>query len=157
MPTTSDNQIHEGLVQKLMTSTAIRVGPASGVDDEVICRAERRLGLRFSPSYRWFLETFGGGYYYCNEINGLAPPAHLEPPREDISEFVGDVVARHEINVRNPKWNPYYLEILNVDGDEIYVLDASLGQEQPVLLWEPGSGEWGLAYKNVYALLDTLA
>ena len=130
------------LTKRLQQSSDFTLNARDGVDDALIQRAETRLGKQFSPSYRWFLRTFGSGYYLGYAINGIAPPAHTGSMNDDILEFTGDIVACHELNSTRSSWNPAWLEILSVEGDELFVFDTSVPNssgEYPVLLITPTS------------------
>ncbi len=112
------------------------------VNTAIIDRAERRLEHPFPESYRWFLEQYGSGYFGSYELNGVATPAHVEGADEDISEFIGDVVARHEANRSRESWDSRYVELLNIEGDEIYYFDTRHGlvdDEYPVVLIQPAA------------------
>jgi hypothetical protein len=126
----------------------------SGVTSDVVTRAELRLGVPFSATYKWFLLTFGGGDIGGHELNGLAEIAHTEPPQDDISEYLGDIVSCHELNVGRPGWNVSLVEIVSFEGDEIYCFDTHGGLsngEYPIVVVEAWDREHPRPYAKSFA------
>jgi hypothetical protein len=125
------------LEASILVSSSSRFG--SGVSDDVVDDAERTLGLAFPASYRWWLQRFGAGYLRGYALNGLFP---IKPSERDPDEkLVGDVVATALLN-RQSGMPRHLLELINFDGDEIFLLDLaqSLHREAPVVIWTPSSG-----------------
>jgi hypothetical protein len=126
-------EVNEELEAHIEASGRARFG--QGVSEDVMLDAERFLGMRFPPSYRWWLRRYGAGYLGGHELQGLAP---VKPSERDPSElFVGDVVGTARLNCArgHPK---HLIELLNRDGDEIYYLDMSRVAEDgeaPVVCW----------------------
>jgi hypothetical protein len=113
-----------------------------GVPEPVISDAERHLGVRFSPSYRWWLSNYGAGYINGHELQGLFP----EPvdARDPDLPLVGDVVYCSDANSARPTHRRHLLEILSYEGDEMYYLDTSRpgpDGEHPVVCIYAGSDE----------------
>lgn len=89
----------------------------TGVPAAVIEKAVARLGLPFSPSYKWFLANYGVGYLGGYELNGLFP--------EFYEDAIGDIVvlALREETAGRPGIRQ--LELITFEGDETYYFDTT--------------------------------
>jgi hypothetical protein len=117
-----------------------RAGFARGVAEEVIADAEHHLGLSFPPSYRWWLRNYGGGYLNGYALQGLFP--EMIDAREPGEPLTGDVVHLATPNAQAPAHPKHLLEILSVEGDEVFFLDTarpSPDGEYPVVCRHAGA------------------
>ena len=110
------------------------------VPEAAIRAAEEALGVKFPPSYRTFLRTFGG----------IAIPAHLgvvhefvgvAPPSRDQATEQGDVVRR-TLAARAERKLAEHLVVVGMGAEfqEWFCLDVSRPRpngECPVLLYDP--------------------
>ena len=132
-----------------------RLSTAQPVAEETICAAERRLGRRFPPSYRWFLSTYGagelsGGY----ELAGLAPFLY----DEDVDDLAvpGDIVYLAGVNKERGFRPDTQLELLSLDGDEVYYFDVESvvdSGEWPVMVELAGNEEAEVYARDFYEFL----
>ncbi len=116
-----------------------------GISDLLIQKAEKRLGVKFPPSYRWWLKNYSGG-----EINGEEIFSIYESDLDENPIPSGGIVYRNELDQKNgmssvnqliiqtnDQAQTYYFDLLQVDKDgesPIYV-----GREVPLI---------GLKYAN---------
>ena len=90
----------------------------NGVSSEWIDNAQERLGIKFPPSYIWWLKNYGGG-----EVNGEEIFSVYEI---DFDAVVGgDVVYINELNRRNGITTKEQLVIQENDQGEGYYFDLS--------------------------------
>ncbi|UPK82657.1 SMI1/KNR4 family protein [Proteus vulgaris] len=117
------------------------------VDDIWIRKAEEKLGLQFSLSYKDFLKNFVGG-----EIGGEEIYSIYGINFEDVCG--GDIVYQNLMNVRNGTAKPLQLVISETDLGETFYFDYSKYQdgECPIYLELP-SGESNLYAYNFYEFL----
>ncbi|HBL31088.1 MAG TPA: hypothetical protein DD490_30035 [Acidobacteria bacterium] len=112
----------------------LTAGPAS---EEMISAAQSQLGVRFPPSYRRFLETYGAALCPDIEIAGLFTVRdENEPP------LWSDVVTSNLQMHRAARLLSSGLVAISGDGgDYTYCLDTTssqLGEECPVVALGPG-------------------
>ena len=113
-----------------------------GCSPEAIAKAEGRLGVTFPPSYVWWLKHYGGGSVGGREIYSVYEDFY-EPGMGDAVSFPGDITFVAERNRRRGA-SRSKLEIMSVDGDEIFYFDTSQRSEDgewPIYLIESGSDE----------------
>jgi len=96
-----------------------------GCNSELIAKAEEKLGLVFPPSYKWWLKNYFSGNLGCDEVLGLYENYHKHSETENIA-YPGDIVYNAFINLRNGDefFSKNKLELLNVNGDEIFYFDT---------------------------------
>jgi hypothetical protein len=139
------------LERRIATSRRAQFG--KGVPEAVVADAERVMALRFPPSYRWWLLSYGAGYLGGYELQGLAP---ILPSERDPSEdLVGDVVQTARTN-RAAGQPAHLLELLNYEGDEVYYLDlASIAAdgEAPVVCRRSGVADLDRVAESFAAFL----
>jgi hypothetical protein len=75
-----------------------------------------RLGMRFPPSYIWWLKNYKGG-----EINGEEIFSVYNPEFSDIAG--GDVIYINELHRKNGFSSPHQLVIQSNDQGEDYYFD----------------------------------
>lgn len=113
-----------------------------GVRQDIIDSAEQHLGMRFPPSYRWWLLEYGAGYLGGYELQGLFPEPIVK--RDPEVPLIGDIVDLSNRNA-NLRWYPsHLLEILSYEGDEVYFFDTrrrSNDGEWPVVCIYAGASE----------------
>lgn len=119
----------------------------NSVDDIWIKRAEEKLGLKFSLSYKGFLRNFVGG-----EIGGEEIYSIYGMNFEEVCG--GDIVYQNLMNVKNGTAKPLQLVVSETDFGEIYYFDYSKYQdgECPIYLTIP-SGESKPYASNFYEFL----
>ena len=82
-----------------------------GVPSYWILKAEDRLGLKFSPSYIWWLENYGVGEIFGEEIFGIY--------QKDFDIVVGgDIVYQYEIRKKNGLYEAY--ELIVCEQEDYY-------------------------------------
>ena len=98
-----------------------------GVSDDWIKAAERRLGVAFPTSYKWWLKYYNGGEVYGEEVYSVYGI--------DFDEVVGgDIVYINELNRKN---DPAFQDklVISETDDELFYFDLSNGlneNEYPV-------------------------
>ncbi|MBG5918799.1 MULTISPECIES: SMI1/KNR4 family protein [Providencia] len=119
----------------------------NSVDDIWVKKAEEKLGLQFSLSYKTFLKNFVGG-----EIGGEEIYSIYGMDFEDVCG--GDIVYQNLMNVKNGTAKPLQLVVSETDFGEIYYFDYSKYQdgECPIYLRLP-SGESKQYAANFYEFL----
>ncbi|WP_076516950.1 SMI1/KNR4 family protein [Achromobacter sp. MFA1 R4] len=109
------------------------LGPASG---HQVQRLEALLGLQLSPSYKRFLEVYGGGGIVSAEISGI---------EDDNAELMtGGSVLGDTFTCRDRFGLPDHLVVIYFHDDEVcWCLDASEGDgdEFPVVSYNIFSKE----------------
>lgn len=116
------------LASYIASSSVVNFGSAEdAVSEEWIKKAEERLGLRFSRSYRWFLENYRGGEICGEEIYSV-----YGEPFDDVNG--GDIVYHHIIDVRNGHARKHALAVSATDLGEYFFFDYSRlnGDEVPI-------------------------
>lgn len=108
---------------------------SDAVGEDWLARAESRLGLVFSPSYRWFLNKYKGGEICGEEIFSV-----YGIDFDDVSG--GDVVHQHLLDLESGLTNDHSLVVSRTDLGEVFFFDydGCAGSEVPVRLRLP-SGE----------------
>jgi len=93
-----------------------------GVSDEWLQRAETRLGIKFPPSYVWWLKNYGGGEIHGQELYSIY--------EEDFNTVVGgDIVYINELNVSKGLFSKDQLVVCQSDLDVIYYFDTTKRDE----------------------------
>lgn len=113
---------------------------AGGVTDEVIRKAEGKLGIHFPPSYRFFLTQYGNVHGTPYEIAGLSH----EACNDDEPPYWWDVVACNVQMRRNASGliSDQFVLISDDGGDYKFYLDTSRLDSQgecPVIVLGPGA------------------
>jgi len=90
-----------------------------GVSATWIELAERELNLKFSPSYRNFLEKFGFG-----ELGGVEVFGIYQLPFDKIVGG-GDIVSKNIIYRKNNQKNSDRLYVSDDNGEELFYFDLS--------------------------------
>ncbi len=89
-----------------------------GGSDEWIGKAEERLGIKFPPSYVWWLKNYSGG-----EINGEEIFSIYEIDFDSV--VGGDIVYINELNYKNGDSDTNKLTIQENDQGESYYFDLT--------------------------------
>jgi hypothetical protein len=118
---------------------------APGADWEV--RAEDRLNIKFSASYRWFIRNFGGGDIGGDEIYSIYGI--------DFDEVVGgDIVRCHEQGGVVESISEKYLRICDTDYGEIFFFDCSrMIDDEYVVMRHLTPDDIHVYAKNMYEFL----
>lgn len=95
----------------------------SGVSEDWIKNAEKRLNCLFPPSYVWWLKNYGGG-----EINGDEIFSIYEIDFDKV--IGGDIVYINELNRKNGSFSEDKLVLQENDFGEVYYFDLSQKNEQ---------------------------
>lgn len=108
-------------------------GPKS---EELICQAEKALGILFPPTYRLFLNKYGCGGFGSFDVFGVI---------DNNFEKSGELNAIwFTLDERKTGLPDSFIIISNTGYGPLYVLDSSQKDkngEYPVLLWMPGAPE----------------
>lgn len=94
-------------------------GNDDAVSSDWIEMAEARIGLVFSPSYRWFLDNYVGGEVGGEEIFGVYGV-------DFDAANGGDIVYRHLMEMRNGVGIRDRLTVSTTDLGEIFFFDYSV-------------------------------
>lgn len=133
---------HQMALLREAISRSKRVKFASGVPVEIVADAEHHLGLKFPPSYRWWLLHYGAGYLNGCELQGLYPQKVAErDPRRALS---GDIIDLAHRNASSAHYPAHLLEFLSYEKDQAYFFDTQQGSpngEWPVVRIGNGSGQ----------------
>lgn len=89
---------------------------ADRVGDEWLSKAEQRIGLKLSNSYKWFLRTYSGGEVGSEEIFSL-----YGLDFDNING--GDIVFQHLMGLKNNTTDLDKLVISRTDFGEIFFFD----------------------------------
>ncbi|USP02714.1 SMI1/KNR4 family protein [Bartonella taylorii] len=105
-----------------------------GVDDVLIEKAEKTLGLQFTTSYKSFLKNYGGGEIGYEEIMSVYL-IDFEIARSD------DIVYNHLTDIKNGLAKPQQLVVNRTDFGETFYFDYTQFQdgECPLYLRFPPS------------------
>lgn len=107
---------------------------AGAKSDEIVASAEKALGLKFPPSYKEFLLSFGCGDISGQEFYGVVNS-------DFVNSGIPDAVWL-TIRERSDSQLPKRLVIVGAQGDgAYYALDCGrVGEdgECPVIIWWPG-------------------
>lgn len=129
--------MYEELKAELDSGRVVRFAPGQQIPAEWIVRAEERLGVKFPPSYRWWLETYGGGAFGDQDVFTI-----LQLEFEDACG--PDIVYQSENNVANGTAIENGLVVFQPESsDELYYFDLSSPSgsgEYPVMRWDMESG-----------------
>jgi hypothetical protein len=123
-----------------LIASSKRANFARGVPEALIADAEQHLGLRFPPSYRWWLAEYGAGYVGGYELQGLFAQPMAE--RDPDLPLIGDIVDLARRNATSGWCPAHLLELLSYEGDEVYFFDTrrrSTGDEWPVVCIHAGT------------------
>lgn len=94
-----------------------------GIDDSLIEKAERRLNVKFPPSYKWWLKKFDGGEIHGEEIFSIYG--------DDFDNIVGgDIVYMNELNRKNGINSNDELVVQENDQGEVYFFDLTRCDDQ---------------------------
>lgn len=111
------SEIYEA-IQRLQLSNGQLIRSPGGVPESVVQQAEARLGVRFPPSFRWFLSNWGGASIDGEVVNGL-----IGLPFEDACG--PDVVYCTMLDRDQFGLDHALVPLVDNDGDEIFYLDTS--------------------------------
>ncbi len=90
--------------------------PADAVADELIIKAEQRLGHPLPDSYKWFLRNYAGGEVGTEEICSIYGM--------DFDGIQGgDIVFQHINELKNKSTTPEKLVISRTDLGEVFFFD----------------------------------
>ncbi|EJF86573.1 hypothetical protein ME1_01376 [Bartonella vinsonii subsp. arupensis OK-94-513] len=95
---------------------------ANAVDDLVIEKAERTLGLQFTSSYKSFLKNYGGGEIGGYEIFSIYNASFEDNP-------AGDIVYYHLTDIKNGLAKPQQLVVSRTDFGETFYFDYTQFQD----------------------------
>ncbi|WP_273724422.1 SMI1/KNR4 family protein [Bartonella sp. AU18XJBT] len=97
-------------------SDSIDFGTADdGVDDVLIEKAEKTLGLQFTTSYKSFLKNYGGGEIGCEEIFSIYG--------DYVGIPAGDIVYYHLTDIKNGFATSEQLVVSRTDFGETFYFD----------------------------------
>jgi hypothetical protein len=121
--------------------------PEDAVSDEWIEKAEARLALPLSASYKWFLKNYAGGEIGGEEVYSIYGI-------EFESVCGGDIVYHHIIDLKNGTSVKDKLEVMATDLGEFFYFDYSefKNGECPVVIKIP-SGGFSLYASDFYDFL----
>lgn len=141
------------IAQEAMSRAGDRLLLGPGTPQHVLQAAEARLELCFPPSYRWFLEQHGVAILDGYEVAGLAPPLY-EPGAEEIP-CLADIVSRSRSQQHSVVWDRSQLEILSLEGDEVFyfVTSTTPDKEWPIMVSRSEASEPALFAGNFYEFL----
>lgn len=101
-------------------------GPRS---ESLITAAERKLGIRFPPTYRLFLSEFGAGSFGSEEIFGVID--------EDFeASSVPDAIWWTLQDRKNWQLPDHLIAIYDVGNGEVFYLDLSAKVTVPVIVYD---------------------
>lgn len=128
-----------------MVAVLANASTAGSVDDDVIERAERTLGVVFPPSYRFFLKKFGAAFGRGYEVAGLF--AHARPDRPPMWTDVVKATLRLREASRG-EIPAGYIAVSGDGGDLTYYIDTTrrdLSGECPIVALGPGADDLVIA------------
>ena len=133
----------EGL--KLLEPYSAHVRTSGCKSEETIREAEALLALKFPPSYRLFLSTFGEMDFMAQEFFGILDD-DLERDLKSKTSAIGWTLDKRENTIlpfekRFPK---EMFKIGDVGDGSFYCIDTRImyfDQESPIVLWTPGADE----------------
>lgn len=76
-----------------------------GVKAEIVDKHEKELGVKFSPTLRYYLETYNGITFHGNELYAIFCPNFDEEDYSDI--YSANKMAQEDYNL-NSKWINFY-------------------------------------------------
>ncbi|WP_225771993.1 SMI1/KNR4 family protein [Pseudomonas sp. Marseille-Q5115] len=115
------SKVTTGQIESLVSQHPDIVCFGSEVDhvgEDWIKKAEQRLGLELSDSYKWFLKTYAGGEIGTEEIYSIYG-VDFE------SANGGDIVYQHIVGVKNNLVDEKKLVISETDTGEVFFFDYS--------------------------------
>jgi hypothetical protein len=93
-----------------------------GITEDWIKRAEERLGFELPNSYKWWLQNYGGGEIYGEEIYSIY--------EQDFDTVVGgDIVYMYELNRKNKDYTDNTVVICEAN-DDVYYFDLSVRNDE---------------------------
>lgn len=96
---------------------------SDGVTSEWIRSAEERLGVLFPPSFKWWLQNYGGGEIHGEEIFSIY--------QTDFDNVIGgDIVYMNELNRENGTFSRDQLVIQVNDHGEAYYFDVNITDDK---------------------------
>lgn len=105
-----------------------------GVAAEWVTRGEERLGLKFPPTYVWWLENYGGGCVADEEIYSI-----YEQDFDKVSG--GDIVHMHEVLQRQGMYPRNCLVVCMFDDWVFYFDLEKQGEDGEMPVYEYNSGQ----------------
>ena len=126
--------MYEKLKAELDSGKIVGFAPGQQVPEAWIARAEAALGIRFPPSYRWWLENYGAGMLGDQSIFTIL--------QMNFDEACGpDIVYQQLNNAVNGTRGPNALVVFEPESsDEIYYFDVSSPQ---------GGGEYAVMREDL--------
>lgn len=111
------NEVYE-TIQRLQSAHEELIKFPGGVPESVVQQAEAKLGVRFPPSFRWFLSNWGGVSIGGEVVNGL-----IDLPFED--ECGPDVVYCTMLDRDQLGLDHALVPLVDNDGEEVFYLNTS--------------------------------
>jgi hypothetical protein len=114
---------------------------AGPVEEAVIAEAEQSLGVRFPPSYRFFLSKFGAAFGQGLDLAGLFVQENQERPPLWVHVVDSTHELRHDSGGAIPK---EYVPVSGDGCDLIYYIDtgrANADGESPLVALGPGADD----------------
>ncbi|WP_019219049.1 SMI1/KNR4 family protein [Bartonella florencae] len=129
-------------------SDIINFGTAeNAVDDLLIEKAERALGLQLTTSYKSFLKNYGGGEIGCEEIFSIYG-VDFE------TVYGGDIVYNRLTEIKNGLAKPEQLVVSRTDFGETFYFDyTQFNDGECPLYFEVISGDPLYYASNFYEFL----
>lgn len=145
------NNIFKNNIKKLINSHDSVVDFGSSDDapaDKWFDKAEKKLGVKLSESYKWFLQNYSGG-----EIGGEEIFSIYGVNFEDING--GDIVFQHITNLKNRLTETNHIVVSETDFGEVFFFNYTKfdGVECPIYLRLP-SGNNELYANDFYDFLQ---
>ncbi|WP_208433399.1 SMI1/KNR4 family protein, partial [Bartonella taylorii] len=117
------------------------------VDDALIEKAEKTLGLQFTSSYKSFLKNYGGGEIGCEEIFSIYG-VDFE------TVYGGDIVYNRLTEIKNGLAKPEQLVVSRTDFGETFYFDyTQFNDGECPLYFEVISGDPLYYASNFYEFL----
>ncbi|MEW6413247.1 MAG: SMI1/KNR4 family protein [Candidatus Zixiibacteriota bacterium] len=106
------------LARLIETSDNVEFGQyGQGASDDLVRNTENQLGIKLPPSYVWWLQNYGGGTVFGDEIFSIY--------EQESDEVVGcDIVRMHRINSEKNWFSKDQLVICETD-EAVYYFDVS--------------------------------
>lgn len=120
---------------------------SDAVGEDWLAMAEERLGVSFTPSYRWYLKRYKGGEICGEEIFSV-----YGVDFDSVSG--GDIVHQHLLDVSAGLMPGHALVVSRTDVGEVFYFDYAKqdGEEVPIRLRLP-SGKSEYYASNFYEFL----
>ena len=134
-------------VKQLIERAKVHFGKfGTGISEQAIANAERALKIPLPPSYKWWLENYGGGQIRGDVLYGI-DEGELGMP---------DIVMLHEANERDGLFSSEEL-VFSIGNEEWFYFDtteAAANGEYPVYLLDDAQSEPFLYAKGFLEFLE---